>query len=94
MPKTRDRTSEVLIVSNDTYTIQLFFAGKTPGIEKDTLVVEASSLLTDERVHIEVLACRGENLYKFRSLEKPNRIRLALCLVERHDADIWSALVE
>lgn len=91
--RTRDRTQEVLVASNPAYTITLHF--KRPNVyDRDTVVIETSDFLGDDRHYVQVLAGGLNNLYQFQSFHSMLEMRFLLCLLERHEEKISQALTE
>lgn len=93
--KTRERTSEVVIVSSGFYRITLYFARPAEAtFDRDTVVIESESFLGDQKIHVEVMANPTGNLVKFRSFYAKREIEIVLWLLERYQADIRLALTE
>lgn len=94
--RTRERTSEVIIASCDAYRITLYFGPDKMGFDKDTVIVEAPSMIGDQRIYVEVLAnSQGDgNLVRFPSIHSSREITLTLWLLEQHQEAIHRALTK
>jgi len=98
--KTRDRTDEVLIVSNSEdnpspYTITLYFhRPHFVSHKSDRLLVESPSLLGDERIFLDVVGDYQLSVSTANYLVSIPKLQMALLLVQRHEQEIIKAMTK